>query len=302
LNIIKSDTDRGFTMSKLFNHLSYSRQAHDQMLKRTGHRHELNEKVVLKARQARKQYSRLGSRRLYYMMGITAVGVTQFEQLMSRYGLTVKRRPRRIITTDSSGKKHLYPNLILSGGTITDINKVVVCDLTYYMVSGVFCYIILITDVYSQRLVGAVAAQDKRSVNAEQALNQLVKLRGEQSLEGTIHHSDRGSEYRSDSYIGELKRLKMQISMAGSCIENGYAERRNGTIKNELLVDTEMSINNISQLRKALKIAVYKYNNKIVQQKLGYKTPVQYEAWIATLALRERPPKELFDFTQKKQK
>jgi len=289
-------------MSKLYHHLGYSGQAHTQMLKRNKDRNERKELVLSQAREARINYRRLGSRRLYYTTGITAVGITQFEQLMSGSGLTVKRLRRRVITTDSSGKKHIYPNLLLSGYTLTDINEVVVCDLTYYKVSEVFYYILLITDVYSQRLVGAVAAEDKRGVHAQEALKQLVELRGEQSLECTIHHSDRGSEYRSDSYIGELNRLKMQISMAGNCIENGYAERRNGTIKNDFLLYTEMSINNICQLRKALKMAVYRYNHEIVQAKLGYKTPAMYEAWIASLPPEERPRKELYDFTKKQQK
>ena len=302
MSVIKSDTDRGFSMSNMYSYLGSSRQEHAQMVRRNKARMERNELVLSEARKVRMKYSWLGSRRLYYTAGITAVGITQFEQIMSGAGLTVQRLRRRIITTDSSGKKHLYPNLLLSGYIITDINEVVVCDLTYYRVSEVYYYILLMTDVYSQRLVGAVAAEDKRSVHALEALKQLVDLRGAESLECTIHHSDRGSEYRSDSYIGALNRLKMQISMAGNCIENGYAERRNGTIKNEFLLYTEMSINNICQLRKALKMAVHRYNYEIVQAKLRYQTPVMYEAWIASLAPDKRPRKPLYDFTQKKQK
>ena len=76
------------------------------------------------------------------------------------------------------------------------------------------------------------------------------------NMECTIHHSDYGSEYRSDMYIRELNRLKMQISMAENCIQNGYAERRNGTIKNDFLLVSEHTINNLCQLKKALRIAI----------------------------------------------
>ena len=47
---------------------------------------------------------------------------------------------------------------------------------------------------------------------------------------------------------------------------------------------------------------MHRYNYEIVQAKLGYETPVMYEAWIASLAPDKRPRKPLYDFTQKKQK
>ena len=88
--------------------------------------------------------------------------------------------------------------------------------------------------------------------------------------------------------------------MAANCIENGYAERRNGTIKNDFLIYSEMPINNICQLRKALNIAVHRYNYEVVQAKLGYRTPVMYEAWIASLPPDQRPILTLYDFTKNK--
>ncbi len=60
-----------------------------------------------------------------------------------------------------------------------------------------------------------------------------------------------------------------------------------------------MAIYNICQLRKALKIAVHRYNHEVVQAKLGYRSPAMYEAWIASLPPQERPVKQLYDFTKK---
>jgi putative transposase len=286
-------------MNQLFDILSYSRQAQSQMENRMESRKQRAEAVLSQAKEYRRQYARVGSRRLYYMAGITAVGINQFEELMSGAGLTVQRLRRRIITTESKGYKHIYPNLLIDGYKLSDVNELVVCDLTYFQNESGLYYICLITDVYSQRIVGAEPSTDKRTIHASKALHQLVDLRGADSMECTIHHGDKGSEYRSDSYIGELISLKMQISMASNCLENGYAERRNGTIKNDFLLYSETSINNICQLRKALRIAVYRYNHEVVQAKLGYRTPVMYEAWIASLPPDQRPVKEIFNFNKK---
>lgn len=286
-------------MSKLYQVMGCSRQAVAQQVQREKQRSGREIEALARARRMREQYQWIGSRRLYYMAGITTMGINQFESLMSRSGLCVQRLRRRIITTESKGGKHFYPNLLYTGHTVCDVNEVVVCDLTYFQNSSGLYYIFIITDVYSQRIVGATASEDKRSIHAYEALQQLVQLRERANMECTIHHSDKGSEYRSDLYIQELKDLKMQISMADNCIENGYAEKRNDTVKNEFLFYFEMAIHNICQLRKALKIALHRYNHEVVQAKLNYLTPAMYEAQIASLPPEDRPRIQLYDFSDR---
>lgn len=299
MSLIREDADRNFAMSKLYQVMGCSRQAVAQQARREQERFDCHREVLADAKRMREQYRWIGSRRLYYMAGISTMGINQFERLMSKSGLCVQRLRKRILTTESKGGKHIYPNLLYAGYTVCDVNEVVVCDLTYFQNSSGLYYISLITDVYSQRIVGATAAEDKRSIHAYEALQQLVRLRGPANMECTIHHGDKGSEYRSDQYIGELKHLKMQISMADNCLENGHAEKRNDTVKNEFLFYFEMAINNICQLRKALKIAIHRYNHEVVQAKLNYLTPAMYEALIASLPPEDRPRIQLHDFSDK---
>ena len=300
VTILKADHQRGYSMESLFRFLGWSRQGYEQMMRRQRYKQMAKKEVLQIAKKYREQYKRVGSRRLYYMIGITSVGINQFEQIMSGAGMTVHQLKRRIHTTDSRGHKHIYPNLLNGKFIVFDVNEVIALDLTYFICEQQTLYIFLITDVYSQRIVGAVASDSKKSDYALQALIQVIDLRGEDAMECTIHHSDYGSEYRSDMYIRELNRLKMQISMAENCIQNGYAERRNGTIKNDFLLVSEHTINNLCQLKKALRMAIHQYNHEVVQAKLGYLTPAMYEASIAALPPEQRPRMELYDFGHRK--
>jgi transposase InsO family protein len=53
----------------------------------------------------------------------------------------------------------------------------------------------------------------------------------------TIHHSDRGIQYCSNSYVALLNKRNVKISMAMSSYENPVVERQNGILKTELLND-----------------------------------------------------------------
>ena len=229
--MIQMDMDRGFPMNGLFELLQYSRQAHQQKYKRLQEKEKRNAEVLEQGRLARLKYARVGSRRLYYMVGITAVGINQFETLMSSAGFTVHPLRRLIRSTDSRGHKHKYPNLLIEGYELSDVNQLIVGDLTYFQNEYGLFYINLQTDVYSQRLVGHCGSDNKKSIHTIKAMEMAIELRGAESMECTISHMDYGAENRSDDFIGLLLRHKMQISMASNCLENGYAERRNGTIK-----------------------------------------------------------------------
>jgi len=280
-------------MNALYQHIGLSKQGYHQREKRCIAKHDVKEIVKSKVKETRKVHPRIGSRRLHKAAGIQEMGITRFEEMMSKEGLTMAPKRKWIRGTDSRGKKHIYPNLT-NGLKLQNINELVVGDLTYLINNSGTYYLTFLTDVYSSRIVGWEGAEDKGSEHAGKALEKMVDLRGEEKLKGMIHHTDRGSEYRSDEYIGCLLKMEIQISMAKTCMENGYAERRNGIIKNDYL--EFMSCGNIKELRRALDEAVYRYNHLLHQERLGNRTPVEYEAWLQTVPLDQRPVLELYDF------
>lgn len=286
--------DRGFSMNALHRQMGYSRQAYHQQSERDRRKKEKTEKAKEQAKATRKIHPQLGSRRMHKTARIEGLGITRFEEMMSSEGLTVSKKRKWIKTTDSSGYKHIYPNLT-NGLKVMGINELVVGDMTYFMNSSGLFYLFLLTDVYSLRIVGWEASQEKRSCYAQSAFEKMVDLRGEANMIGTIQHTDRGGEYRSDPYIERLLSLGMKISMAKTCLENGYAERTNGLVKGSYLEFMECS--NLKQVRACLTEAVLRLNH-LHKMVLENHSPVEYEEWTKGLPLHERPIVEMYDFAK----
>lgn len=103
-----------------------------------------------------------------------------------------------------------------------------------------------------------------------------------------IHHSDKGSQYIYAQYIDLLTSKGIIISMGKRAQDNAYAERINGTIKNEYLKYWE--INSLSELQKKLTKAVNHYNNKRIHNELpGRKTPLEFDKYLLDLESQRRP-------------
>jgi transposase InsO family protein len=88
-----------------------------------------------------------------------------------------------------------------------------------------------------------------------------------------IHHSDRGVQYCASSYVNLLKKKHIDISMtqSGDPLENAIAERVNGIIKDEYLLNYHCS--NIKDARKQLAVSVSLYNNERPHSSIGNLTP-----------------------------
>ena len=77
-----------------------------------------------------------------------------------------------------------------------------------------------------------------------------------------IHHSDRGSQYCSQTYVQELKRYNISISMtqSGDPLENALAERANGILKTEWLY--KMTIPTREACKQELERIILFYNTE----------------------------------------
>lgn len=200
------------------------------------------------------------------------MGRDAFFDLLSYHGLLIRRRKRRIVTTNSSHWLRKYPNLIRDF-VPTAPNQLWVSDITYWKINNKDVYINLITDAYSRYIVGYHGAPTLEAIESIKALKMALKTMKNNQPESLIHHSDRGVQYCSSDYVKLLQDNGIEISMTenGDPLENAIAERINGIIKNEYLID--YSVDNIGNAQQLLKKAVELYNYDRPHMSIGNLTP-----------------------------
>ncbi|SEA81907.1 putative transposase [Psychroflexus halocasei] len=173
-------------------------------------------------------------------------------------------------TTNSLHRFHKYKNII-KDVEVNRPNQVWVSDITYIRTTKGFCYLALITDMYSRKIVGYDISNSLELKGCVRALNKaLYKTK---NLTGLIHHSDRGIQYCSNVYTQILKRNNINISMTedNHCYENAMAERVNGILKDEFYLD--QTFDSLQHAKRATKNAINLYNEIRLHLSLDFKTP-----------------------------
>ena len=164
-------------------------------------------------------------------------GRDAFIEILRKHGLMVHiRRRKHYKTTDSNHNYRKYPNLIVDL-IPTRPNEVWVADITYVETTEGVCYLSLITDAYSHKIVGWAVGPTLETIYPLEALNMALATIDDETARRLIHHSDRGCQYCSAAYVEVLKQHGISISMtqSGDPLENAIAERANGILKTEWL-------------------------------------------------------------------
>lgn len=238
------------------------------------------ELIIQEVKQIRQIHRRMGARKLHdklqpFMLehGIKMGRDALFDLLSSNHML-VRKRKRRIQTTNSFHWLRKYPNLIKEF-TPTAPDQLWVSDITYWKIKDKHVYISFITDAYSHKIVGYHLAETLEAVESIQALKMALSgLRPECHFQ-LIHHSDRGIQYCSSEYVKLLQKFDIKISMTenGDPLENAIAERVNGIIKDEYLYEYQVS--SIKEARALLEETVSRYNTDRPHMSIGNLTPNQ---------------------------
>jgi putative transposase len=244
----------------------------------------------------RERHPMMGSRPLFYALQITGMGINRFERLISGSGLGIERKKLWIKTTNSNHNYYKYGNLT-NGLVLNNIDQLWVSDITYWIEQGKHYYLLFILDVYCRQILGYTASENMYAVNNLKALEISFQKRGKRQFEQLIHHSDKGSQYCSLDYVKALKKANISISMAGNSLENPYAERLNGIIKNDYLQYYDTS--SFGKLCKSLDKVVWLYNNERPHSELGNITPVAFGNLVRQQNENERNKMVLHDFRNK---
>lgn len=200
------------------------------------------------------------------------MGRDKFFALLGQHDLLIRRRRKYAVTTNSNHAFYKHGNE-LKGKLITAPEQAHVSDITYLAAGDKFVYLSLVTDVYSRKIVGWDVSESLAVEGALRAARQALKSCT--STQGLIHHSDRGIQYCCHAYTGLLRSKQVTISMgeAGNCYDNAIAERVNGILKSEYLLDSRFK--DYAQAVKGVKQAVYLYNYERPHWSLGLQKPAE---------------------------
>jgi|ERR1700730_1692697 len=235
------------------------------------------ELIIQQVIDIRKRHPVIGTRKLYLMLERfllehqIKIGRDKLFDLLAAYKLLVRRRKRRISTTQSYHRFHKYPNLIREI-VITGINQLWVSDITYYKTRGRFVYLSFVTDAYSHKILGFHLAETLETVHSLKALEMAIASVNCSHYK-IIHHSDRGIQYCSESYVKLLQENDILISMTenGDPLENPIAERVNGIIKEEYL--NRYHYFTIKEIEEKLNHIVTLYNHERPHMSCSMLTP-----------------------------
>ncbi len=198
------------------------------------------------------------------------VGRDTLFNVLRKYQMLTLRKKYSARTTNSLHRFYKYKNII-KDVQVTRPNQVWVSDITYIRTVKGFCYLALITDMHSRKIIGYDISDSLELKGCVRALNKAIYQA--KDFKQLIHHSDRGIQYCSKQYTQILKRNKIGISMTeeNHCYENAMAERVNGILKDEFYLD--QTFTNVAHAKRATKNAINLYNEIRLHLSLDYKTP-----------------------------
>ncbi len=259
--------------------LGYSRQAYYKHLK-TQAEHALEHVIIVKmVNEIRKDMPRLGGKKLFHLLNAPLmahsidIGRDKFFSILDTFGLLVRiRKKRKPITTNSNHPFYKYPNLIKQMEILRP-NQLWVSDITYISMTNKFCYLSLITDAYSHKIVGHCLWENLKRDGTIKALKMATGSLVAKDRSSLIHHSDRGLQYCSKDYIDLLTIDSIGISMTenGDPYENAMAERVNGILKGEFALG--QSYKGFEQAQEAVLKGINTYNTMRPHASCDYLTP-----------------------------
>ncbi|EHH7151332.1 IS3 family transposase [Escherichia coli] len=149
-----------------------------------------------------------------------------------------------------------------------------VADFTYVSTWQGFVYVAFIIDVFAGYIVGWRVSSSMETTFVQDALEQALWAR---RPSGTIHHSDKGSQYVSLAYTERLKEAGLLASTGstGDSYDNAMAESINGLYKAEVI--HRKSWKNRAEVELATLTWVDWYNNRRLLGRLGHTPPAEAE-------------------------
>ena len=205
-----------------------------------------------------------------------ACGLHRIERLMRVNGL--KARPRRRGLPKDDGERSVIAENVLDRDFQADRpNQKWLADFTYIWTAEGWLYVAAVLDLFSRRIVGWSMKAERDASLVIDALMMAVWRRGK--ADALLHHSDQGSQYTSEQFQRLLADhgITCSMSRSGNVWDNSAMESFFSSLK------TERTARKTYRTRDAARADVFDYierfyNPKRRHSKLGYLSPIQFEA------------------------
>lgn len=281
-------------MEQLYATVGISRQGHHKW--RINRERDLahEQLVCTYCDRFRKNHRRMSSRKIYSLVRENVpMGRDKFERYAHRNGFAVRLR-RSMRKTTYSLKQGAVPNLI-EGMLIDRPNQVFQSDIFYMNIGNRTMYGFVIIDVYTRELLVLHESDNMCADELIKAMKKLIAKRGALSLEGSIFHSDRGSQYGADQFVQLCKEYGIRRSMGKRSQQNAYAERVQGTVQYEYLFEMNITPMNLrSQLAKIARL----YNQERPHYSLGGMTPERFAHEMGKIQQTQRPKTQVYQWVE----
>jgi transposase InsO family protein len=222
---------------------------------------------------------RIGGKKLYYLLSqelkALRIGRDKFFTILKTNHLLIKPKRSYHITTNSHHHFKKHKNLV-ENLEVKRPEQVWVSDITYLGKRSNPCYLSLVTDAYSKQIMGYNVAANLNAESSLKALEMALKKRKDKGSD-LIHHSDRGIQYCCDDYqkvINKTKNLFCSMTESYDPYQNAVAERVNGILKQEFLIDRYKDYD-ISIIKSVVKESIDIYNTLRPHWSNYMLTPVQ---------------------------
>jgi putative transposase len=228
-------------------------------------------------------YGVYGARKIWHELQRRGVPVARctVERLMREIGLRGLLRDKSPRTTRPAAETDRPRDLVKRDFTATAPNELWVADLTYVRTSIGWVYAAFVLDVYSRMIVGWQVSTSLYTDLALDALKLAIWRRQNQAadLQGLVHHSDRGVQYRAIRYTQRLAEAGAVASVGskGDSFDNAMAEAFNSLYKAEL-VRNKGPWRGLDDLEMATVEYIDWYNNRRLHGELGHVPPAEHEA------------------------
>jgi len=200
-------------------------------------------------------------------------------EYMAEMGLSSsynRHKRQRSLTDSRNARGDGYTNLVRNQSFLLPY-QAVCSDITYLKSGEGWLYMCVVKDIVTGSILGTATAESMRK---ELAIQAFLNAQARHHLgEGTIFHSDRGSQYTSHEFMETLKKYKVRqsFSRVGMPGDNAWAESFFATLKKERVHSRHFAT------REELRQTVFAwtegfYNTRRIQARLGYMSPREYSA------------------------